>query len=469
MTLTSDAEKLDAHCNDLFYDAAKKLTILKGAPYMEANKDESLIQAPELRMQDIPLPSPASPAGAGAAKGAAGPPKTYQQVHAKGPGSIHMTNKTTGKRTVHAFWNDKLISTRDGDLDLLILIGSARFVDDEHEQSLQAETLKVWLLAEDKKPEVVAVKAAPKAKSPAAKASGSPLSSEQGGRRPHHLEALRNVMARSPDMTIHDASRLVVRFTDVPASRMPPPPAGGDKPGAKPNLAPGVPGGAGQPRQVETPVRPAAPAPPAAVAVGAANKPAVAPGSTQPGPRGVAPAKAGPEPVRPIDLTARSIEAEVLRCGERSVLDHLWAEGGSNDNKGGVKVHQDPTRSGEQGVHIEGNTLDMKCYPEGNMLVVTGDLAQLEMDKILILGPEVNIDQARNKAWVFGEGAMRMQSNTTLEGKPLGRTVPLIVHWSQDMLFAGEFAEFRGGIQAEQETPAWPASACRCSSTGPSR
>ncbi len=85
------------------------------------------------------------------------------------------------------------------------------------------------------------------------------------------------------------------------------------------------------------------------------------------------------------------------------------------------------------------------------MLVVTGDMAQLLMDKILILGPEVNIDQAKNKAWVYGPGAMEMQSNQTLEGKPLGRTVPLTVHWSEEMLFQGQNAEFSGNIQAEQE------------------
>jgi lipopolysaccharide export system protein LptA len=455
VTLTSDAEKLDAHGNDFFYDAARKLTILKGTPYMEANKDDSLIQAPELRMQDIVLPTPPG-----------SPPKTYQQVHAKGPGSIHMTNKTTGKRSVHAFWNDKLISTRDGELDLLILIGSARFVDDEHEQSLKAETLKVWLLAEEKKL-VAAVKTAPKAapKAPAVKASAAPLTPEQG-RRPHHLEALRNVLLQTPEMTIHDASRLLVRFTDVPASRMPPPAAAKDKkpipnqPGApaigvgNPSNQPGAPAtGSGTPSPA---LRASGPAP---MPVGPQNKPAVAVNPAQAKPGAAPPAKIAPEPARPIDLTARSIEAEVLRCGERSVLDHLWAEGGTIDNKGGVRVHQDPTRTGEQGVHIEGNTLDMKCSPEGNMLVVTGDLAQLEMDKILILGPEVNIDQAKNKAWVFGEGAMRMQSNQTLEGKPLGRTVPLTVHWSQDMLFSGEFAEFRGGIQAEQENARL---ACQC-------
>jgi lipopolysaccharide export system protein LptA len=459
VTLTSDAEKLDAHGNDFFYDAGKKLTILKGRPYMEANKEESLIQAPELRIQEVPLPP------APGEKGGNTPAKTYQQVHAKGPGSIHMLDKSSGKRTTHAFWKDKLISTRDGDLDQLILVGNARFVDDEHEQSLQAETIKVWLLTEDRKP-VTAAKVVAKAavaKAVPAKAPSSPLSSEQS-RRPHRVEALRNVLLQTAEMTIHDASRLLVRFTDVPASKMPPPTGREKKP---PLNSPAVPV-----KAVSKPASPAAPPAgagkpalalrtgggPAPMPVGPPNKPGGTVGPPQPG-TNAPPPKIAPEPARPIDLTARSIEAEVLRCGERSALDHLWAEGGTIDNKGGVRVHQDPTRTGEQGIHIEGNTLDMKCYPDGNMLVVTGDLAQLEMDKILILGPEVNIDQAKNKAWVFGEGAMRMQSNQTLDGKPLGRTVPLTVHWSQDMLFAGEFAEFRGGIQAEQENARL---ACQC-------
>jgi hypothetical protein len=73
------------------------------------------------------------------------------------------------------------------------------------------------------------------------------------------------------------------------------------------------------------------------------------------------------------------------------------------------------------------------------------------MDKIFILGPEVNIDQVQNKAWVIGGGAMQMQSTTTMEGKPLARPVPLTVHWGDDMLFHGTFAYFRGNIQAQQD------------------
>ncbi len=452
VTLTSDAEKLDAHGNDFFYDAAQKLTILKGVPYMEAEKEGSLIQAPELRIRDVPL----SPSAPGSEKGGANPPRTYQQIHANGPGSIHMLNKATDKRNIHAFWNDQLISTRDGELDLLILIGSARFVDDEHEQLLKAETLKVWLLADDKKP--------PLSPSPAVKAktAGAPASPESS-RRPHHVEALRNVVARSAELNVHDTSRLLVRFTDVPPSRMPPPASGSAKPEGRPpeskTSAPTViakPVSSAAPAVVAQPNKLAAaspvanvrgsagapmPAGPAMPATGAMGKPASASGAAQPG----ASAKTGPAPARPIDLTARSVEAEVLRCGERNVLDHLWTEGD-------VKVRQEPAKPGEKGVYIEGDTLDMKAYPEGNLLVVTGDMAQLQMDKMLIFGPEVNIDQAKNKAWVYGSGAMRMESNTTLEGKPLGRTVPLTIHWSQDMLFQGDHAEFRGNINAEQES-----------------
>jgi hypothetical protein len=494
VTLTSDAEKLDAHGIDFFHDAAKKLTILKGAPYMEANKEDSLIQAPELHIQDIPLPSeaggtpvrqtatpptgrtsvPPVPPPSAPVAGTKGPekaPKTFQQIEASGPGSIHMTNKSTGKQNVHAFWKEKLLSTREGALDKLVLSGAARFVDDEHEESLQAEEIRVWLLPEENKVQAVAVKpAAPPATQQAAAPSAMPGSS----RKPHRVEALRNVLAHSPDLNIHDAARLVINFLDVPAERMPPPSSTNNKAGTAPNKPgtaapdkkpsvadppPEIKGQKSEVRKEEKRDGTAAALPAAAPAAPAAKSPS----APQPPGNGantsltaVAPnQRPGPDPDRPIDLSARSIEAKVLRCNERMALDHLWAEGGALDavdKRGGVKVRQEPAKPGEEGVYIEGNTLDMTCKAGGNILVVTGDLAQLKMDKILILGPEVNIDQVENKAYVTGEGAMQMQSTTTLEGKPLARPVPLIVHWGDSMFFKGTYAYFEGNIQAEQDS-----------------
>lgn len=150
-------------------------------------------------------------------------------------------------------------------------------------------------------------------------------------------------------------------------------------------------------------------------------------------------------PPRPIDLSARSVEAWVLREEDKNTLQKLWTEGA-------VHVHQDPAQPEDQGVDIKGNTLQMTWNPAGNFLVVTDeeDLATLLMDKMLIKGPEVNIDQATNKAWVYGSGAMRMESATDFQGKNMQQPVPLTVFWNKDMFFNGVYAEFRGGIQAEQ-------------------
>jgi hypothetical protein len=406
VTLTSDAEKLYAEGNDFFYDATKKLTILKGAPHMKADRDESLLYAPEMQIQDIVVPAtPGTPA------------QTYQQVTARGPGSIHLPKKVQGEKTVHtvhAFWNDKLTSTKDGANDLLILTGKARFVQDENEQSMQAETLKVWLLPAEKKP----AGAAPAACPAPAKAPAGP----ETGRKPHHLEAQGNVVASSRELNIYETGRLVVWFKDGPD------PGGGKPatlpPGAKapaPTAPKGVPAGAAGP-----------PAPPPAAAKAPAGAPAAA-------------KQAPAEPARPIHLSARSVEAWVIRSGDKNTLDEVWTEGN-------VKVRQEPAKPDEKGVAIEGDTLRMKYHPEGNDLFVTaGDVAKLRMDKILIFGPEINIEQATNKSWVIGNGVMQMESNTDLEGKPLGRTVPLTVHWNKDMFFNGGYAEFRGSIQAEQE------------------
>jgi lipopolysaccharide export system protein LptA len=123
----------------------------------------------------------------------------------------------------------------------------------------------------------------------------------------------------------------------------------------------------------------------------------------------------------------------------------LWCEGA-------VHVLQDPAKAEEKGTDVKGDTLRMTAGGDGNyFLVVTGDLAELQTDKIYIIGPEVNIDQTSNKAWVIGDGAMKMDSATNLQGEPLDKPVPLTVHWSKSMLFNGESAEFHGNIQAVQE------------------
>jgi len=49
-------------------------------------------------------------------------------------------------------------------------------------------------------------------------------------------------------------------------------------------------------------------------------------------------------------------------------LEKLQAEGD-------VSVHQDPAKPDEKGVDVVGASLEMIYHPEGNFLVVMGDLA----------------------------------------------------------------------------------------------
>jgi lipopolysaccharide export system protein LptA len=417
VTVTSDAEKLSAHGTDFFYDAGKGRAVLKGAPDMWAERDRSVIHARELQIVEVKPPPGAGPDAKG-----------YQEVVALGPGSIDLAEKEPDKKpggaeperdaekkTTHAYWNDRLTSAKDGPNDVLTLTGSARFVDDEHEQTLQAEVLKVWFAPAEKKDEKAKPAAEPKA---------------QTSPRPQHVEATGNVRAHSRELHVHDSSRLVVWFRDVA------PEAGAVIPPAR-----------------ATPTLVAGPAPAPAAPPGPAGRPAPAtPGAP------AAPQAGKPDgPDRPIDLSARSVEAWVLRQGEKSTLEKLFTEGN-------VHVKQAPAKPEERGVDIVGKTLQMTYSPAGNYLVVTDeeDLAKLLMDKIYILGPEVNIDQATNKAWVHGPGGMQMESATNFQGGALDHTVPLTVNWSKDMLFKGtgeQFVEFRGGIQAVQENARL---ACEC-------
>jgi hypothetical protein len=393
-----------------------------------------------------------------------------------------MLDKATEKQTTHAYWQELLTSTRDGPHDLLILTGAARFVDDRNEQTLDADVIKVWLEPPDKPPEG----AQP------AKPKGDNAGNPHDGRRPHHVEATGHVIVRSRDLNVHDTSRFVVWFKDVPVEELlpstPPPenkgspgptarPDAGAKPAPKstavvtappaPARPPARPPASGLSSAAPSTPGPAVPSVPTAPEVhtpdpgeGPARLPV---GPAEPATGHVAgkpaertrPALGGPElgtngnkaegpPPRPIDLSARSVEAHVLRSPAKSALDDLRAEGA-------VRVRQGAARPDEKDTDILGDELNLRGNPDGNFLVVRGDLAILCMDKICIFGPEVNIDQATDKAWVIGVGAMKMESATNFQGGKLDRSVPLTVHWNKSMFFNGKCAEFHGGIQAEQE------------------
>jgi hypothetical protein len=397
VTLTSDNENLNAFGTDLYYEARNKLSILKGEPEMVAAKDGSFIHARELRLRTD-------------ANGS-------QQASARGPGFIEMLDRTSGQRPMLARWKNELIYSKDGNYDLLVLTGDASFEDKEHAQQMYGDTLKVWLEpADEKKP-----------------AAGD----EQQRRLPHHVEALGHVRTSSPDMRVHDSDRLILWFHDVAAAEMPGAPAPAAKGPATQAAAPK------QATPAEAPKGAEQPAPDKAVA--RTEEKAAQPSAGGAAPGKPAPAAEASKPKKPMDLSARSIEAHVLRCGGKNDLDRLWCEGR-------VRVLQEPATPEEKGVDIRGETLNLKHFADGNELTVTAnELAQVQLEQLFILGPEVNIHQTTNKAWVNGPGAMRMPSNTNFDGAKLNKPAELIVYWKKSMYFNGKDAEFQGSIQAEQE------------------
>ncbi len=206
IALSSDSDSLFAYGHDLFYDAQKKETLLKGEP-MHAVKEGNLIRAKELLMANMD-------------------DKDKQHMRARGPGVVGMGefDPKTHEHSKQAHWQDWLVVTKVKELgkslDLITLTGHARFIDTMGQQRLNGRQLKLWMLnADDNKPaakmplppsNVIAKKTEPKKKD----AENKSL--------PHRLEATADVSLTSPDLIVLKSDYLNVWFKDVPAAVAPP-------------------------------------------------------------------------------------------------------------------------------------------------------------------------------------------------------------------------------------------------------
>ncbi|HYT93362.1 MAG TPA: hypothetical protein VEL76_31890 [Gemmataceae bacterium] len=437
VTLVMDTEGLSAVCADLLYScptaARGPQTILRGTP-VDAVKDGHKIKAQELLLIG------ADQKGNG------------QQLTAKGPGRVDMFDRANPKNNwpVHATWRDLLVSTKDkeGDklLDLLIFTGEARFLDEDHEQELNGEKLMVWL--EPNEQHV--------APPPPSGKQDTPSAPRQ---RPAKVEAFEHVTARSPEMIIHRADHLVIRFEDgvykLPEQVTTAPPVVARSPDRATLPTAGLPEPRGDLRS--GPV--ARSGDRATTAASKADPPpaTMPPPSTSTNPK---PATATPAPAddktnkKPIQLWARDVSAYVTRIGEKNELRELITEGN-------VHVVQDPAKKEDKGVDITGETLELHHHVSGDILTVYADkksttgehkLAELQLGDLWLTGPVVKIDQQKNIADVKGIGCMRMPSNTTFDGgTPAKPGSMLTVHWTHDMVFNGKDADFAGGVVADQD------------------
>ncbi|MFL5329433.1 MAG: LptA/OstA family protein [Gemmataceae bacterium] len=185
IVLTSQAENLQAHGNDLFHDANTKLTTLKGTPEVTAIKEGHEIHAPQ-----IVLSAPDAAGGQGAT--------------AEGEGYFRgqMTGEEGGEggHTVIARWRDRMHYRKEGGLEQIHLAGAAGFEDLERKQSISGDQIKLTL-------------------APEAVPSDRPAALGPGRSKPRRLEVTGSVTAKSPELKVHDTDVLVLLFQNAPVAK----------------------------------------------------------------------------------------------------------------------------------------------------------------------------------------------------------------------------------------------------------
>lgn len=185
VVLTSQADGLQAHGNDLFHDAARKHSILKGRPEVVAIKDGNEIHAPELVLVNAEgqTGAEAFARGAGYFKG---------QITAQQGGN-------DGPRAIVARWRDRMHYRKDDGQELITLTGAASFDDPERDQSLGGEQIKVTMAPDP----------------------SAPATPSQPRMKPRRLEVTGGVRARSAELTVRDTELLVVLFKEGPPRAKP--------------------------------------------------------------------------------------------------------------------------------------------------------------------------------------------------------------------------------------------------------
>lgn len=432
VVMTSDSENLHATGTELTHDADAHVTVLKGSVNqpVQAVKDGNLIRGSEVHLF--------------------GNGKEITQAHVLGAGSVGVgeLDPRTGEYFKQATWSDRMVYTREPGAkdrpptDVLTFLGKdgvrARFRDTSAGQLQDLEAYRITVRLEPaptagkkKDPPAPSKTPDPKAKEANAGLAGTAM-------RPTRLEARGDVHSLSPEMVIRHADFLEVDFRDVD------------------DLI--------KPRTPPKTKDPKATDPKAGPAVAKAEPPAAEP-MAEPGPRPIEPkagvaAKADPEPgaepKKPLLVSSKTIHAWVNRDPKgHNELDHVLAEGT-------VRVHQDPANKDELGTDIDGNTVFMQAYKEGNRLVVTGIPGKtfaehkwgvVRFDKLTMFGFDIVIDQRDNTSTIKGEGSMEIVSNTNLEGKKLANPTTTRIFWKHRMDFLGaeKLIYYHGGVQGYDE------------------
>jgi hypothetical protein len=412
LTVSSDADHLEAYGQDLVHEQAAEKTTLTGGP-LYAVQERNVLTAGGAKNPAVLViePAPSVPGASGV------PPRDRRnQATVNGPGRFEMYDAVAKANTTTATWRKSMVHTKerinDRDVDLFTLTDAARFEDTRADYWLKGSVLKLWL------------KPGRDAPSPAGDGNSRAL--------PHRIQAIGDVSGHSADMDIEQTDQLIAYFTDI----APP----GQAAGPVEPMAPVAPGGAG-PRNPPEPK--AAPAPPE-------------------------PAKPAKPPMK---LKARMIDTWVERYPlpnapatpmAVAAAPNEAANGGMKYQlrkakcEGMVSVHQDPEDPTKpRGTDILGSLMLIDSTPDGSILNVFGwdnRPGEVHNEGTSLIGAEIIVDQLHNEAVIKGRGSVVIPSSTGLTGTEPKTNEPVVIHFRDGMTFRGalKIAEFFGKVNASQ-------------------
>lgn len=375
--LESPAEKLRARGHELIFHAVRRQAVLKGSPLV-AIKDGNRIEAPELMLHrpDPRVPRPDS-----------GQPLLLGE--AGGPGIAYL-NSVTVSRPATIRWNNSLVIERDGERDRITLDGNATFDDEQNQQWLRGDQIKVWL-----------AKGSIDALSRSADAASAPSHA-----KPEKMHVIGRVQARTPELSIDRTDLIVVWFQDVAGV-----PAGAPKPLLPAPMASSLPAAAGA-------------MPPASQTL--QQK------STK----------------KPLQLSAETIETFVIRDGQRLDLDQVKCRKRVHVHQDGEKTDDHGLDLTGQTLDLT-HTVDGEVL---KVIGATGALAKIEVKEMTLLGSQIICDQRDNHLEVDGSGNIHLLVSTDIGGNALDRPAEVIIYWNGRMELSGNRVQFDGGVRAEQET-----------------
>jgi hypothetical protein len=456
LTVSSDADQMEAYGQDLIYEPSPERTQLSGAPFY-AIQQRNVLSAGGPKEVGVMIiePAPVDPKAPPEVK-PSGPPggpgserRVVVTVH--GAGRVELYDAAANATSLTASWQTSLVQTKervnDQELDLFTFNDDAKFVDVRADYWLKAKLIKLWVTqpphSEDAPP-------------------ASPGTQPVSRGLPRRLQAVGDVSGHSADLDIEHSELLntYIRDTAPPTELVGPVDPLQNPASTKPANSQTTPGaGPQQPKDPADPARPQAP---------------VAPGD----PAAVPPEPEKPKP--PTKIRARTIDTYVRRYPTLKVpaaptpvasktVPSAQPKPPADDQTGGMKyemenarcegmvtVHQDPADATKpRGTDILGSLMLIDSTPEGNVMTVFGwdnRPGEVHNEGTSLIGPKVLIDQLHNLVVIEGRGSLVMPASSDLSGAELKEPESVVVHFRDGMKFRGalKLAEFFGKVNASQ-------------------